>query len=227
MKSRLLITSAALVLFVSFNNCASVNDQDSNQLWLNTKFVSCLKERLPCDCEKETQEYYSLVLNLQLDKVVSMSKYEFMEPYQYPLRQKGSDEYVILSSNSDSTIWGKLILRDDKLNLVVDGITAVFERFEISEESNGDLYSNAIVDILNRAFIKRGFETLHDLLGEKALHCNCNKWMGGVDQIYVPGQPKSWILEINVDSLEISKILNTDRDPDDPVQTQKMKSFKW
>jgi hypothetical protein len=121
-------------------------------------------------------------------------------------------------------------------NLTISNDTLAFRegmivsKFTKSKKSKGYDLDHCLkdnVDLLNQSFLARGHPTLEEIVKEKALNCDCNKWMGHVNLLSVYGEPKSWIMEIKTDSLIIKKITNVDRDPDDSVQTEKVASYKW
>jgi hypothetical protein len=123
--------------------------------------------------------------------------------------------------------WAKVVIKGDELQFIESGVVSKFTK---SKKSNGyDLehYYKDNVDLLNKAFVSRGYPKLEEIVQEKILNCDCNKWMGHVDLLSVRGAPKSWIIEMKDDSLHILKVTNADRDPDDPVETEKVGSYKW
>lgn len=227
---RSLILIALLFQFLNTQSCVSKENEDEGQSWLNIEYVECLKSSLPCECEKRIAAYYSLVLDVNPDSKnfgVALSNFELMEPYIYPIKKVSSNEYAVLKSREDASSWAKIIVNEKELQFVEGSSISKFTRSKQSEGYDLDHYYKDNVALLNKAFAARGYPQLGEIVREDSLNCDCNKWMGRQNVLYVKGAPKSWIIEMKDDSLQILKITNTDRDPDDPVQTEKIASYKW
>ncbi len=80
--------------------------------------------------------------------------------------------------------------------------------------------------LINNALKERGYESLERILQQPSLQCECNKWLKK-NIVYVKGLPLVWVLGVENDSLKISKILNVDRDPDDLLKLNIIRSFYW
>jgi hypothetical protein len=227
---RSLLSVVLILQFFTSQNCTSKENENVGQSWLNIKYVKCLKNSLPCECEKKIKEYYSLVWDTNADSKkfgIALLNFEQMEPYIYPIKKITSNEYAVLKYERNDSSWAKVVIKGDELQFIESGVVSKFTK---SKKSNGyDLehYYKDNVDLLNKAFVSRGYPKLEEIVQEKILNCDCNKWMGHVDLLSVRGAPKSWIIEMKDDSLHILKVTNADRDPDDPVETEKVGSYKW
>lgn len=227
---RSLVSIVLILQLFASQNCASKENEDKGQSWLNIKYIECLKNSLPCECEKNIGTYYSLVLETNIGSKnfgIALSNFEQMEPHLYPIKKITPNEYVVLTSREDASSWAKVILKDKELQFV-EGNTV--SNFVISNKSDGydlDHYFDDNVDLLNEAFTARGYPKLEEIVKESPLKCDCNKWMSRQNVLYVKGAPKSWIIEMKNDSVQILRITNTERDPDDPVKTKKVASYKW
>lgn len=227
---RSLILTILVLQFLTSQSCASKENADKGQSWLNVKYIECLKNSLPCECEKSIEAYYSLVLDINPDSKnfgIALSNFEEMEPHLYPIKKITSNEYAVLKSREDASSWAKIVIQDKELQFVEGGSVSRFTKSQKSNEYNLDHYLEDNVDFLNDAFVARGYPKLEMILKENTLKCDCNKWMGGKNVLYVKGAPKSWIIEMKNDSVQILRITNTDRDPDDPVETERVSSYKW
>lgn len=218
-----------LQLFTS-HSCASKENEDKGRSWLNVKYIECLKNSLPCECEKNIGTYYSLVLDTNSDSKnfgIALSNFEEMEPQLYPIKKITSNEYAVLMSREDASSWAKVIVEDKELQLIEGNAVSKFTKSKKSTGYDLNHYYEDNVDLLNGAFTARGYAKLEEIVKENELKCDCNKWMSRLNVLYVKGAPKSWIIEMKNDSVQILRITNTDRDPDDPVQTKKVASYKW
>jgi hypothetical protein len=158
---------------------------------------------------------------------VALSKFDWMEPYVYPIKKLTNTEYAVFKSREDATSWAKLVIKGEELQFIENSLVSKFSKSREPKEYNPQHYLKDNISLVNQSFVARGYSTLEKILNENSLSCDCNKWMGSINMIYVKGVAKSWIMTIKGDSLEIKKITNSDRDPDDPVQTDKVTSLKW
>lgn len=227
---RSLIPIILVLQFLSSQNCASKENESKGQSWLNIKYVECLKNSLPCDCQQITKTYYSLTIDTNPDSKnfgVALSKFEQMEPYVYPIKKVAPNEYEVLKNREDASGWARIIISGAELQFIENDIQSKFIQSKKSKDYDVQHSQTDNVNLLDEAFTTRGYPKLEEIVKENALSCDCNKWMKNVNVLYVKGAPKSWIMEIRNDSLVIEKITNVDRDPDDPVQTKRVNSYKW
>jgi len=222
--------SVILSFFLVFalQSCSAGEVENNGTCWLNIEYVDCLKNNLPCECEKLTNTYYSIVLDTNSNSKnygIALSKYEQMEPYIYPIKKTGLNEYEVLLKDNSS--WVKLTINEDTLNFIENSVLSKFVKMGVLSEFNTQHHVKYNVSLLDKSFTSRGYPTLEEIVIQESLRCQCNKWMGNTNILYVKGEPKSWILELVNDSLEIKRIVNVEREPDDPVKTKKIKSYKW
>jgi len=215
-------------LMLAFQSCSAGEVESKGTCWFNINYIDCLRSKLPCECEKLTETYYSLVLDTNSNSKsygIALSKYEQMEPYIYKIKETGLNEYEVLNKANDS--WAKLLIAGDTLNFIENNILSKFEKMEGLKHFDAKQHVEYNVNLLDKAFILRGYPTLDEIVAQKSLKCECNKWMGNTNMLYVKGKPKSWILKLVNDSLKINEIVNIDRDPDEPIKTKNIKSYKW
>jgi hypothetical protein len=212
-----------------FQNCANRQTDNQQQFWLNTEYVKCLQRDLPCECEREVVTYFSLNLNFDHGgrSEVLLLKFGQLEPYNYPIKQATLNEYFLLKSMEDSSVWAKIIIKDKVLTFMEKGRISEFVASTVTEGVRWNHYFLDNVVLLNQSFHARGFVSLDSIVHEDSLRCFCNNWMNGVNLLSVEGAPKSWVMEIEGDSLRILKVTNPEKDPDDPVQTQLVAAYKW
>lgn len=219
-----------VLLFQSLTSPSCAGYKEETQCWLNVKYVECLKNRLPCECQEAVGTYYQLALEVNAgsdDVGVALSKFEWMEPGIYPIRRIALNEYAVIRSQQDVSAWATIVVNGDELRLTEGATTLTFSPSTTSKKYNVQHYLTDNVQLLNEAFAMRGYPKMEEIVKADTLRCDCNKWMGNIDLLYVKGAPRSWIMEMTKDSLIISKITNADRDPDDSVQTERVSSYKW
>jgi len=227
---RLLLSIILTFQFFTSQNCASKENEDKGQSWLNVKYIECLKNSLPCECEKTVGTYFSLALNADQNSKnfgIALVKFEQMEPYMYPIKKMAFDEYAVLKNKRDTSIWAKIFVKGEELQFIEGNTSSKFIKSITTNGYSVDHYFTDNVKLLNQSFTARGYSKLEEIVNDDSLRCHCNNWLGKVNLLSVKGAPKSWIIEMKNDSVQILRITNTDRDPDDPVQTEKVASYKW
>ncbi len=221
-----------LLIFTSFIalNCASSREEKKIQSWLSMEYINCMKNGLPCECEKSNGKYYSVVLDSNVDGKglsVALSTFEEMEAKLYPIRKVKNNEFAVLLSRRDTVAWSKIVVRGNQLELFEGSSVSRYKRSAKIGDYGLDHYLQDNVDLLNDALKERGFATLEEILKTNFLRCDCNKWMGRQNVLSIKGAPQSWVIEMRNDSLHILRITNPDKDPDDPFQTEKIVSYNW
>lgn len=228
---KLPISMLTILPVILYTNCTRHEDRAMIQSWMNVKYVACVRGQLPCECEKNINGYFSLVLDTNRNSNrfgVALSSFESMEPDIYPIRKVKTDEFLVLKSLQDTSVWAVVKLKNDTASFFDDGKTTKFTGSPTSKTYDLSHYYKDNVKLLNDALRSRGYLELEKILKRDSLHCDCNKWMGHVNLVSVQDAPASWILSIENDSLKIRTIVNnSDRDPDDPVETQLLASYKW
>ena len=225
-----------LILFL-FQFCASQKHETKATdkmpyCWLNVEYIECLKSKLPCECEKDLETYYSLVIDtnsMSKNFGVALSGYGLIEPNIYPIKKVGIDLYEVISNKKDGAIWAKLLIKEDSVCLIENRKQLVFCNMCSSTGYNTQHYLRTNIDLLNKSFAQRGYSTIEEIVGDDSLIFECNKWKGNVNILSVLGKSKSWILKISNDSLFIDLVTypSDDPDPDDPIIPKKFKTFKW
>lgn len=103
----------------------------------------------------------------------------------------------------------------------------VFIFYGSSSFSNTIEYSKENINLLNKAFIQRKYKSLETILKEVGLNCSCNRDLGRQNFIWNDKGNKSWILQIENDSLNISTIAKLKMDRKDSVLTKRIWVDKW
>lgn len=200
--------------------------------WLNVGYIECLKSKLPCECEKNTKGYFSLVIDTSRYSEhfgVSLLNFDLMEPDIFPIKKVGKSTYSILKSKTDTTVWAQLLIKNDSIYLTENNTRFTFYKTNHSIKYDIQHYKPDNIDLLNKALSKRGYPKIEEIVESDSLACYCNKWKGNVNFLYSLTESKSWLLELKNDSLFIDLVTypSDDPDPDDPIIPKKFKSFKW
>lgn len=203
------------LLHVVYQSCSSETPTTTSYSWLNTAYVKCLEKKLPCHCQETIGSYYSLVLDRDETSKnfgVSLSKFDQMEPYTYPIKKLNDNEYGIYESVTDTLNWAKIDIDAGELNFAGRSTSSTFVASTGTRSYDPTHYLLDNVVLLNDALTTRRYPTLETILNEDYLNCDCNKWMDGVNVVSVRGKPKSWIITLRGEYLVIDKITNIDRD---------------
>lgn len=224
-----------IFLFAQFLGFLSCNVQRVEELsccWLNAGYIECLQNDLPCECEKKTEAYYSLVIDtnsLSENFEASFSRYDLMEPDVFPIKKSGPNRFSLQRSKDDTTAWAELRVQEGRILFVDADHQSLFTRMSTwgAYGADHDRFDN--VELLNRALNFRGYPKLEKLLDADFLACYCNKWKGNIDFLYSATEDRSWILTIAEDSLFIDLVTysSDDPDPDDPIVPKRSKAVKW
>ncbi|MGB4849831.1 MAG: hypothetical protein WBP41_18035 [Saprospiraceae bacterium] len=227
-----------LLLIISFFQlfaipiCSNRVKNDIAHCWLNAKYMDCLKNSLPCECEKITETYFSLVIDTTTSSKnfgVALSKYDLLEPSRFSIKKIGHYEYGILSIKNDTQIWARILINLNAVYLIEKTSQSVFYESNNSVHFNIQHYLLDNVVLVNKSLNQRGYPKLEDIVKDDSLICECNKWKGKINLLSVVGKAQSWILEIKNDSLFIDRgtYSNEDPDPDDPILHEKYKAYRW
>lgn len=221
-----------LLPFCASQKHESNTEKEMPYCWLNTKYIECLKSKLPCECEKNVETYYSLVIDTNSSSKnfgVALSKYDFLEPNVFPINKIGQHEYAVFSKPNDTTsIWAKIFIKTDSICFIENNSQSVFCKTNNSNKYDVQHYKFDNVDLLNNTLSKKGHPKLEEIVNSDSLTCYCNKWKGKVNFLHSL-KLQSWILEIKNDSLFIDLVTypGEDPDPDDPIIRQKFKAINF
>jgi len=226
-----------LTILLLFQFCASQKYESKAaegmpHCWLNAKYIECLKNKLPCECEKNIKEYFSLIIDtnsLSENFGVSLLKFDLMEPDVFPMKKVGTNRYSILMNKEDTTGWAQIFIKKDSIFLIENNTQFAFCKTNHSIKYDIQHYKFDNIDLLNKSLAKRGYPKIEEIVNSDSLACYCNKWKGNINFLYSLGKSQSWLLEIKNDSLYIDLVTypSEDPDPDDPIIPKKFKAYKW
>jgi len=217
-------------ILTSFNSFIYPQNTQDCSNWINTDYINCLKNKLPCECEKEVVSYFIIKLDT-IKLSILLLKYVDLEEEQYNIRKVSDSSYNVITINEvNNKCIGKIFINDQRLYYIDDSNEKlVFDYFGVSNFGNTVDDSKFNIELLNKAFLNRGYLNLEKIVQYDSLACYCNKWKGKINFLYSLGEPQSWILEIKNDSLFINTVTypNEDPDPDDTIIPKKFKAYKW
>ena len=194
--------------------------------WLNTVYVDCLNNQLPCECEKYVNTYFSLSISSNY-KWVSICEYTYPECGIFYIKEIDNDKYGILHWQKKDSIWATIEIANDSLCLMKNDTISKFIKSNTVVGYDAKHHSKDNVELFNKSLISRGYPTLQEIVAHDSLLFNCNKWIGEVNLLSVKGRPLHWVITIEDGSLNFYKVTNSGRDPSEPMITEKIKSLKW
>lgn len=212
--------------------------------WINTDYVACLKNNLPCQCENEVQGYIAISILPNYSKTRTGNYYVaiytgMIECNFYFADRVQEGTYVLYKAhrfyeertNDVAEVWGEMREVDDRLILydLRDNQYFTFIKSNIESDSSYPEfflgYEN--VKYMNEAFTSRGHPPLEEIIKMDSLSCDCNHWMRGTNLVTIWQKPYAWILELDSGYLKIEEEINLYRDPLDPVETRLLYKAKW
>lgn len=208
------------------NNESKDSDFIQSSSWLNTVYIDCLNNQMPCECEKYVETYFSLSINADY-KWVSICEYTYSECGIFYIKKIDNNKYGILHWQKKDSIWATIEISNDSLYLIKNDTLSKFIQSNTVKGYDAKHYSKDNVEILNKSLIARGYPTLEEIVGHDSLYCECNKWIGEVNLLSVNKRPMHWELKIENDSLFFYKETNSHRDIDEPSIIEVIKAFKW
>lgn len=194
--------------------------------WLNIQYIECLVNKLPCDCEKQVNTYFSLSINADY-KWISLCEHKYWEPGIFEIKEIDHNKYGILDWQKKDSIWATIEIASDTLYLTKIDTISKFVKSKMVKGYDDRHHTKDNIELLNKSLIARGYPKLEEIVTHDTLRCDCNKTLDKVNLISVQGRPLHWVLKMENDSLNFHKVTNSDRDPSEPMITEKIKSFKW
>jgi len=224
----LLTLLCGFTLIILFCFFVRTGKATNNKIWMNVKYLKCLRNKLPCECENQTKTYFTAMLDTnRMSKFfgIDLLKYDQMEFDHYSIRRKSMNYYEVFESNKNSEIFASLFLSGDTLTVLEKKDKMIFVSGN-SDKYDENQYGKQNTKLLNVAFKDRGYDTLEKTLNQDSLDCFCNKWIGKINLISVTGKEKAWIIEQHKDSTYIYVITNNPG-PDDSIVKKLFKKYKW
>jgi len=210
--------------------CAGQNSIKNNFCWLNTEFIECVKNKLPCECEEITLTYFSITLDTVPDSRfygIALLKSQQLEPFVYPIRKLELNKYELLVAEDSNNSWARIEILNDTLFFFEDNTLSKFINLHGCSEFNALHYRKANVDLFNKALEDRGYPRIEAIVGHDNLGFYCNHWLGGLNLLSTQGKPFGWVINILNDTLTINEIINIERDPEDPILMKEIHCLRW
>lgn len=238
-KSRDIIISL-IIIFISFafsipNN---KNNETNSDYWLNVKYIECLQNKLPCECENRTDENFILIIdtNTKSENFGIKYKNHFSSEFiQCNIIKKDNGSYSMIDDINN--LMGSILIKSDTIYYTnTNKSISIFIRIssKVQENKNAKIihndkyqYQKLSVNFLNNALKKRGIPSLEYILKEKVLSCRCDENLGNMNVISTKN--KSWIIEEVRDSVIIYFFVNSrNREPFSKEVIKKIyKKYKW
>lgn len=220
------------LMMIGLNSFGQELESKSNN-WISLSYVKCLEKELPCECQKK--EEHSLINLDTMAGYINLYNDLIYDPNTYKLKKKSGhifevyySKYVTERYQDIDFIVGILRIMTDTLNFI-DNKTknkTIFIKYG-TYGNEYKAYTNEHVRLLNKAFLKRNYPTLEEILHTDSLGCNCSPELNVIN--IVSSGRKAWILEQSSDTLFIYKWINI---PDTKILDLKIEKklvdkYKW
>ncbi|MEJ0034192.1 MAG: hypothetical protein WDO15_29385 [Bacteroidota bacterium] len=205
--------------------------------WINTQYIECLKNKLPCECETLTSGPFVLIMDTSLNSTSFGVRWRWGQVNEfdsYGFRKESESRYDIFVDLSNNE-FGSILLGKDQLYFMDSANKkSTFVPFGKSENRATSLavsdddsgYTMENISQLNKAFIKRHYPRLQKILNEDSLSCSCSNGLGTINVISSPH--KLWIVEQRRDSVVLYDFEMPPYKSVPPIIKKKIyKSYKW
>jgi hypothetical protein len=223
-KRKILFLCSFLMLFDSCINSQNLHYRSN---WINTDYVNCLANKLPCECEKEIGSYFVIKLDTIYLSILLL-KYGDLEEEQFDLKKVSENVYDAITINEvNNKCIGRISIIGKRLYYIDDqNEKLVFDYFGVSQTGNTVENSKLNIELLNKAFLNRGYYTLEKMLNDSMLNCRCNNTLGSINFISSEVTNRHWIIEQGTDSIFIYKVVNP-LEIDVPIKKEILNKYKW
>ena len=197
-----------IFLILTFFSC-SFKNEGLKKNWLNLEYVSCLKQRLPCECLNGI-EISAIIFDSDQD---SMNTYVYEKNMDYGLWKviRHNDRFRVYEAQSPLVPQGDINISRDTLTFFNKaGIKQVFINYPEFESSGYDSYLGRVnAFLVNQSFNRKGHK-LFDILPSGPYEIYCNYEAGEINLISVSGEcDNKWILEQKNGSVSVYKYVNS------------------
>lgn len=193
---------------------------NANDKWINIDYVRCMKNQLPCYCEKVSRPFVWIRFDVDSDgDYVESQCYGFNDIEPIHVKFKKDAEGVYKAVNN--VVAGSVCISSSKDTLYYfeNNKRSVFVRLDNAYLDEQDPLSVLNISLLKDAFALRG-KSIQTLLKHDTLYCSCNKWLGKINLI--AGGQESWVIERRADSVYVYKYL----DEGDVAKSPAIRDFK-
>lgn len=197
------------VFFISGTNKTLYAEFSPTGIWINTTYSKCMENNLPCECEKKTKKYIYLKFE-NPDKYGTIYAWTYhsgdLEPKYIQLKKLEQEGcYEVFSGYDILVKLGSIKL--SQMNLEFKESNK--DEFLINFVKGGDDFDVENVKLIDSGLAQRKCASLEAILDTAPINCYCNKWSIGGNVIYLKNSRKSWLLEVDQDSLYIYSLLDT------------------
>lgn len=179
----------------------------TNSTWINTSFLSCIKSKLPCNCQ-QPNEITIVHFDENLVKVYGDS-YGYEELY---LKTNNNKEYEVFTHEGASDPLFTISYEDNVLSLKQDAYEIRLVNLEITEslEADENLLGQLNLYFLKDILKKRNFDIADQLMFDKNVTLYCNQENGYTNLISKQGDCNfTYLVENNDTTFYIYKLVNS------------------
>ena len=230
MKNTFLFSLIILLIFYHLELLGQKNDNAINSsIWFNIKYIKCMNNKLPCECEEELKNYFVLQLDTIKNRIFLL-RHENTEIEHYNIKKFSKNNFnIYLKKENQEVNYGRIIIKGKKIIVQVhNNRKSEFRLYGLTESKNDIDYYFYNLKMLNNALIKRGYDPLETIVSDSLYACHCNKDFGKkINLVSNIDGSKSWIIEVVDNNLIIHSIKNVDPSPGDTLIIEKFSVLKW
>jgi len=194
--------------------------QRDKSTWINYKYLTCLKDSLPCECLDKVA--YTL-LNIDLENHLIMIYERNSDGGELYIKENKANNYdIFLAPKNATTPFLNMRIESDTLYLSDNGIVSQFVRDNSFEDEGyntiiGKLNLNSVI---NRIGTENNFINKVNITDLSGLLCNSE--IGNINLLSTSGQCENkWIIERKGEKLLIYKFENSCADKSIPFEIKK------
>lgn len=214
-------------------SCSIIKDEPTDRIicWLNKDYFNCLKTSLPCECQEEVGEYYSVALDISKRKII-LNGYGQMEPYTFPIEKKGGKYEVLTKRMVMNNIFLKkysVEIKNDSLILESDTDRYVFLQINnnnIKCTCNGYFNNTCSLKLFNVELKRRGHPSIEKILGYNNIIFDCNKYFK-FNYLTTRDARKLWIVEMVEGNVVIKEVITIEKLPKEELRTKTIAILNW
>lgn len=186
------------------------NSDKKKSFWINSNYVECLKQNLPCDCIDEI-EYFIIAFNPELSTNLSVCEINQTTEVLFA-KSNGNLQYDVYFSEKETKSFFQIEIVGDTLLLNKDGNVVKYNLWSNYVEFNNgqELLSHVNFNSLIKQLPLNEIEFRKILEIKDSIMFLCNKEIGNINLFSNYSSCKNqFILEQSNDTIHIYKYINS------------------
>lgn len=198
-------------------------------VWINEKYLKCLENELPCECEKKTNSLIVIRISINSQNGVASGWLFSSNDIEYQpffLKQRSETDFDIYLTKDTTNLYGKFIFNESELEVLLNSSKEKISfKYGANTRVNPSEFHHENVNILNKSFKQRGIPDLQNILKEDSLGCYCKKWNDEGNYIY--SKNRSWLIERKKDSIFFYERVDTSMSAPPKIMKNLLIKFKF